>query len=199
MAVYIFDGHKDEQAVTFVGATLADREKNYHDDSDFYALVWDEAEGSCYAVHYATTRCATDPRNRAVVDATPEVLEKVGSWARKQLTRSITEQEELSSKWPRLHKRVVSISKRSKKFPLGMEGYCSDAYTDGYGNSVVDIDRADGVRVYGVNVSQLAVVEPESYVPTADEIEKRAAAMVARYGPEWAAVVICNGGRMPLA
>ena len=44
--------------MTYVGCVLSTREKNYHDDSDFYALVWDEAAQRIRSIEYDTTRFA---------------------------------------------------------------------------------------------------------------------------------------------
>jgi hypothetical protein len=67
----------------FVGATLDDRERNFHDDSDFYAVVWDEAKGGIDRIDYGTTRAAW--MGGCTVDATPEVVDKANAWAREQL------------------------------------------------------------------------------------------------------------------
>lgn len=64
-----------ETEVTFVGRVLAKRERNWHDDSDFYAVVWDDEAGRTREVEYATTRGWTY-NNGAKVDADDETLEK---------------------------------------------------------------------------------------------------------------------------
>ncbi len=64
---------------THKGLVLSLGERNGYDDSDFYAIVWDEAEGQTKQVPYATTRGWTYP-NWAGVDATPEVLAAYGAW-----------------------------------------------------------------------------------------------------------------------
>jgi hypothetical protein len=65
--------------VTFEGAVLSLGERNWHDDSDFFATVWDEATGTVHTVDYATTRGWTYA-NGASVDATPEVREKAAAF-----------------------------------------------------------------------------------------------------------------------
>lgn len=62
-----------------VGLTLADRERNYHDDSDFYAIVWNAEKQQLEEQMYATTRCAM--YGKCEVDATPEVAEAAARWA----------------------------------------------------------------------------------------------------------------------
>lgn len=60
----------------YEGAVLATRERNYLDDSDFYAVVWD---GSAVTDHeYATTRFGGG--GHAEVDATDEVRHLAGLW-----------------------------------------------------------------------------------------------------------------------
>jgi hypothetical protein len=73
-----WDGRPIRRHVTYEGAVLRLRERNFTDDSDFYAIVWN---GERLTVdEYATTRYPTDD-NHATVDATPEVREAAGQWA----------------------------------------------------------------------------------------------------------------------
>jgi hypothetical protein len=60
---------------TYEGAVLRLRERNGYDDSDFYALVWDEEQQATREIQYATTRGWTY-HNGASIDATREVIEK---------------------------------------------------------------------------------------------------------------------------
>lgn len=57
--------------ISYEGCVLETREQNGYDDSDFYAIVWDEASESVTHVTYATTRGWTY-LNGASVDATDE-------------------------------------------------------------------------------------------------------------------------------
>ena len=54
---------------------LADREENYHDDSDFYAVVYDPETGEVKRVETGTTRGAPGPREFEMVPATEEIRE----------------------------------------------------------------------------------------------------------------------------
>lgn len=67
------------QEVTYDGMVLDTFERNMYDDSDFYAIVWDEAEGKLKSVEYATTRGWTY-HNRAVVDADEALREVVRAY-----------------------------------------------------------------------------------------------------------------------
>jgi hypothetical protein len=59
----------------YVGCVVATGEHNGYDDSDFYAVVWDEATGGFIEVTYATTRGWTYG-NSASVDAPADLIEK---------------------------------------------------------------------------------------------------------------------------
>lgn len=61
--------------VTFAGAVLKEREYNGPNDSDFYALVWDEEAQETREVWTGTTASWTY-HNGSRIDATREVLEK---------------------------------------------------------------------------------------------------------------------------
>jgi hypothetical protein len=74
-ALHVAESHEE----SWTGCVLALGEHNYYDDSDFYALVWDEEKGNVHEVQYATTRGWTY-HNTAKVDATPEVIEKATVW-----------------------------------------------------------------------------------------------------------------------
>ena len=70
-----WDGVTGTIETTYEGAVLSTGERNFRDDSDFYAKVWDETTGTVKTVEYATTRGWTYA-NSADVDATPEVRAK---------------------------------------------------------------------------------------------------------------------------
>jgi len=63
----------------FTGCVLGIREMNGYHDSDFYATVWDEAQGCVREIFDGTTRChAPSKYHRA--DASDEVLTKARDW-----------------------------------------------------------------------------------------------------------------------
>lgn len=62
-----------------VGLVLYTGERNYRDDSDFYAIVWNPATQKPETIEYATTRGWTYA-NSAKVDATPEVVAAYAAW-----------------------------------------------------------------------------------------------------------------------
>lgn len=63
-----------KEEVEYVGATLSTYERNGYDDSDFYAICWDEEKNALVDVEYDTTRCGGG--GWAKVDATKDVLRK---------------------------------------------------------------------------------------------------------------------------
>lgn len=69
---------------THHGLCLFEVESNYHDDSDFYMVVWNEDTQSPEKILFATTRGWSYPCYASHVDATDEVLEKYNEWKRAQ-------------------------------------------------------------------------------------------------------------------
>jgi len=85
MERYQGNGEPSKVETLFEGAVLGHRERNWHDDSDFYAIVWDAEKewkdrrgrvrrGAIRSFGYATTRFATYG-NTCTTDATEEVQE----------------------------------------------------------------------------------------------------------------------------
>ena len=177
--------------VLYAGATLTTREANYHDDSDFFAVVWDEAQQMVTRVCYATTRCWTYDAS-ATPDATPEVLGKVEAYCLDAVFKLLKENNRDRASRVAIHKLVRSISKRSKKFPIGTEGFTNDPYVDAYGNTVADIDLTDGTRVYGVGVGMMEVVAPEQYYLSDETLMKEAQDIIERWGPVGAASILTS-------
>lgn len=68
----------------FVGCVLQLRERNYHDDSDFYAVVWDEELQRVRNVETWTTRYGRSDWFGEWVDATEEVKAKAQAWYKEQ-------------------------------------------------------------------------------------------------------------------
>lgn len=59
----------------YVGCVIDKYEHNGYDDSDWYAICWDEEEGKVIEIEYDTTRATGG--GWAEIDATEEVLRKV--------------------------------------------------------------------------------------------------------------------------
>lgn len=104
--------------VLYEGAVLDDREENGYHDSDFYAVVWDEAEKKCKRLEYNTTRFAGGGSCR--VDATEEVKEKARLWMEGWYVAVLTDKAERESKVVERGKRVRVV--RGRKVAIGTEG-----------------------------------------------------------------------------
>lgn len=153
---------------SFVGCVLGVRERNGYDDSDFYALVWDESKGEAYEIEYATTRGWTYP-NGATVDATPEVIEKYRIWLSNQYFTAYKTASAKGSVHPGPGKSCKVI--RGRKFPIGL--VCTIVRTEihYYGrnsimSALVSYPDATGRRTQGwvPNVENLEVINPSQYL-----------------------------------
>jgi len=98
------NGKETGTRVEYAGCVLATRERNYYDDSDFYAVVWDEATQNIKEVEYDTTRCGGG--GTADVDATPEVCAKVEAVLKADALKTLHSQNEWQAKHPTVGKRV---------------------------------------------------------------------------------------------
>jgi hypothetical protein len=153
----------------FAGKVLADRERNFYDDSDFYVVVFD---GELKTYEYGSTRYAS--RGYAEVDATEEVKQAaekwLEDWAFNQLGNSVAEEARKPEKGKRV--RVV----KGRKVPLGTEGILFWMQTKTYGINRVTtagIRLEDGSVVF-TNIANLEVVDPENYLESLVEIQEKA-------------------------
>ena len=67
----------------YQGKVIREYERNGYDDSDFYAVVWDEEKQEPRHIQWATTRGWTYACG-CVVDATPDVIEKYNAWCKRR-------------------------------------------------------------------------------------------------------------------
>ena len=67
-------GERPQEYEKFDGCVLDKYEHNGYDDSDFYAVCWDEETQSVIEIEYDTTRCGGG--GSCTIDATEEVLRK---------------------------------------------------------------------------------------------------------------------------
>lgn len=134
-------GDPDEIAylVEHEGAVLADRERNWSDDSDWYALYWTGSEIASDT--YRTTRGGGTDRNYVTIDPTPEVLAAVRDYQTAMNFRSIRSQEyedwrdaAIEAALPTPGARVKVV--RGRKVPKGTEGKVFWRGNSGWGDSV---------------------------------------------------------------
>src|SRR5262249_21704974 len=104
---------------THVGLVLSLRERNGYDDSDFYALVWNAAEGKPEEILYATTRGWTYP-NGASIDATPEVRAAYESFLAEGKRKERERNARIEATVPRVGTNVRVI--KGRKLPIGAVG-----------------------------------------------------------------------------
>lgn len=116
----IINGEKFYVKKTYEGKVLSLREKNGYDDSDFYALVWDSEKNKPVEIMYATTRawCYYD---KAVVDATEDVVEKYNAHKEKQKQAMRLEKRKAEHDNPELNKKMI-VKRSYKEVKKGMVG-----------------------------------------------------------------------------
>ena len=164
--------------LSYVGAVLTLREYNMHDDSDFYAVVWDHATQSLQQIVYATTRCYTYG-NGAEVDATPEVIALAERYVYHAALIHLRQANIGESR--RVEKgRPVRVVKGRKvpKGTLGWVGWIEEAnygWTPGSTERLATIDstpdeRGERTRYYRVNTGNLEVVDPDQFLRSEAEL-----------------------------
>lgn len=137
---------------TFVGKVIAIYEKNGYNDSDFYAIAETDEPGEFTTVCYATTRGWTY-LNRAVVDATPDVVERYEAMRQRNAEEAAARRAEFNKR--RIVKDVpVRVTRGKHKGVEGTVGWVGeDAYNrrrdyNGWGIKHID-DYRVGIRVEG--------------------------------------------------
>ena len=92
-------GHAEiiETKETYVGRVLETYEENGYNDSDFYAVVWDDETNSLIHKQFATTRFYSNGYG-AKIDATPEIIEKATAERKTRFLKSAIEKDEETAK-----------------------------------------------------------------------------------------------------
>ena len=125
----------------YVGATIALREYNGYDDSDFYAIVWDNAEARLHMIEYATTRYGGN--GTATVDCTQENLRKAYQYSYSHCRKHVFNDYVNSLKTPEKGDLVTVISGRKvKKGTTGRLFWIGTPQTFGYGNTSTKVGIA---------------------------------------------------------
>lgn len=135
-AAHLAEAHE----TSYEGVVLSLHERNGYDDSDFYAMVWDEETGRVKSVEYATTRGWTY-HNGASVDATDEVRAKAVAWKTKMLFDSYVREELVT-----VHEGDMIRSTTTRGKNKGVEAVAGRFVKGDYGPQV--IVEVDGVRRY---------------------------------------------------
>lgn len=122
-------------------------EKNGYDDSDFYAIAWDNGP---VRIMYATTRGWSYP-NHAEVDASPEVLAAYAAYREEVAAKRRAENEALKAAIAKNGDMVVvAVSKGKNKSYDGLEGevfWVGENKFKRYGHTV-GVKMADGNKIF---------------------------------------------------
>lgn len=170
---------------TYKGAVLMTYERNGYDDSDFFAIVYDEATDSLKHVEYASTRGWTY-MDGAKVDATDEVKAKAREVIRRQSFRQMAAAAADAAEAPEVGK-TVTVTK-GRKVPKGTSGTVVWKGVDGYKSTQwathyrVGLKDADGT-VHWTSADNVKVTDPQEYMPAWADLEARAARYAA--GNNW--------------
>lgn len=165
--------HLEAHELQYFGCVIGIYERNMHDDSDFYAVVWDQEEERVKTIQYMTTRGWTY-HNNATVDATMDALKAADDWTIRMLVKSATDN------WstPGIGKRVKSLTTRGKY--VGVEGVILRIEDSDFNR----YDKVAAVEVEGlrypakINVNRVQVLgEPDQ-----DELLMAAKMRVANQG-----------------
>ena len=90
-----FGGEISYAVKTFEGRVLCEYEKNGYNDSDFFAVVWNDETDSLKVIEYGSTRHGG--YYGCTVDATPETVAKAREFKENILARERFEKEQLMS------------------------------------------------------------------------------------------------------
>ena len=168
---------------TYVGAVLGERERNMRDDSDFFAIVWDEATQSIREFTFASTR-GWSYANGCSVDATDEVKAKARAVIIEQKFAQYMSDNRTQAK--KIHRgndvRFLKSTKFKKEgitvpegatgdvFWLGQDSRRSTVFSAAYR---VGVRLVDGTRVF-IADDKLEVVDWENRLESETEIRRQA-------------------------
>lgn len=165
----------------YQGQVIREYERNGYDDSDFYAVVWDEEKQEPRHIQWGTTRAWTYACG-CVVDATPEVIEKYNAWC-KRSNEAWAAYHKMEAKYiPAKGKTIRSTTRRGKV--VGKQGVVTWVGASLYGgmsarfvtdsgeaafvstDSIEILDEATGEWLPGARHCKLGWHVPEAILPT---------------------------------
>lgn len=101
---------------THVGLCIEESERNMHDDSDFYMLVWEWNEdgktGAATKMMFGTTRGWSYPCMASHVDASPEVLAAYAAYQKEEAAKRRAHWEKEEALMPRKGRTVRVMAGR---------------------------------------------------------------------------------------
>jgi len=107
-----------ETKETYTERVLEVYEDNGYNDSDFYAVVWDDEQNCLLHKQYATTRFYSEGYG-AKVDATPEIIEKAKAEKTKYFLKFAIESDIENAKSIKIGKRVEVTRGRKNRGVIG--------------------------------------------------------------------------------
>ena len=107
-----------EDKVSHVGSTLYTYERNGYDDSDWYAVVYNQGTDTLEHVEFATTRHHCEG-NRAVVDALPEIAEAAHKLMTEENFKALVEREKANRQQVQISSKVKVVKGRTAKGNVG--------------------------------------------------------------------------------
>lgn len=151
---------------TWKGCVLWTGEHNWHDDSDFYAVVWDEEAGQTREIEYASTRGWTY-HNGATVDADDETRTKAEAYLARIRHEHEVIRRAMAAALPAVGKEVRSLTTRGKN--KGVVGMVRRIQPDQYRRSqwapdVAAIEVAGEDKYRYLPVNRIEVINPDQYL-----------------------------------
>ena len=169
MSVFV-EQEKGKMVELYRGCVLGSRERNYYDDSDWYAVVWDKHEGRIESYDYATTRFGGTDRNHVTVDITPDNLEALRGWSFLANLKGVALADWAQANTPAKGRRVRVVSKRMRRVAHGTEGVVfwtgkCRAYGSPYSPRYDDRlgFKTDTGETIWAGFDQVEVIDPEQY------------------------------------
>jgi hypothetical protein len=147
----------------FVGMTVKEYEKNFYDDSDFYAVCWDEEKQTFVDVLYATTRGWTYSCG-CEVDASEELLAKYKEFLKAKEKEEQEKIKEFNSSIPTIGTMVRSTTKRGKAF--GKSGVVTGVFNSFYTQDKSIRFECEGQTMY-LDCAKLEVLVNDVWVKAA--------------------------------
>jgi hypothetical protein len=177
-----YKNSKEDASTVFVrtfaiGCVLHTWERNGYDDSDFFAIYWNEATQSVESIQYATTRGWTYA-NSATIDATPEVIEKALQYKIKSTTPQLIKNAEELARIP-ARGRVCRVIKGRKIKKGELVTVLGDPKTSKWNSWSPEVTtvlvklHSENTMVH-TNIVNLEVVNPEQYFITQEQAQSEA-------------------------
>jgi hypothetical protein len=148
---------------SWTGCVIYTGEHNWHDDSDFYALVWDENSQSVREIQYATTRGWTY-HNGAKVDADTDVMAKAEKYLARERAAARVKLARIKASEPAIGKEVRSLTTRGKN--AGVVGILRSIEASQYrhGAKVAVIEVAGENQRRYIDLDRVRVINPDRYL-----------------------------------